>query len=134
MHCDGKIGKYVKIVQRYSWLHMAEVQVYGGSKGVSGLGILSDGMPTKASSVGKGMVPERAVDGNPDGAPVHGSCYASKGPKNNWWQVDLQKSYPVYTILVHNRVDPKKGVKRHIDGAQVRWNSFYCFLYGMLFT
>ena len=117
--CNGKIGNYVKVIQRYNWLHMAEVQVYGGSKGVSGLGILSDGKPTKASSVGWGGIPARAVDGNVDGIFNHHSSYCSKGNRNNWWQVDLQKNYPVYTVLVHNRVD--KGVKSRIDGAQVHF-------------
>ena len=120
IQCNGKVGNYVKVIHRYNYLHMAEVQVYGGSKGVSGLGILSDGKPTKASSVGWGGISDKAVDGNVDGFFGHKTSYCSKGTKDNWWQVDLEKDYPVYTVLVHNRVDTGEGIKARIDGAQVR--------------
>jgi hypothetical protein len=97
---------------------MAEVQVFGGSKGVTGLKLISKKKPTKASSVGWGGVPARAVDGNVDGVWGHRTSYCSRVRKNNWWQVDLQGKYPVYMVLIHNRVD--KCCRARIHGAKVK--------------
>ena len=57
----------MKIVQPSNYLQLAEVEVFGGPQGVSGMGMLSYKMPTGASSVAHGGRPERAVDGNTDG-------------------------------------------------------------------
>jgi hypothetical protein len=65
--CQGKRASYVKIVQPSNYLSLAEVEVFGGPKGVDGLGLLSYRMPTGQSSVGHGGRGERAVDGNTNG-------------------------------------------------------------------
>ena len=118
IRCDGRTGDHVRIVNKKHWLQLAEVQVFGGSKGVTGLRLISKGKPTKASSVGWGAVPGKAVDGNVDGVWGHKTSYCSaKGKKDNWWQVDLEGNYPVYMVLVHNRVD--KCCSARINGAKV---------------
>ena len=122
IRCDGRTGDYVRIVNKKNWLHMAEVQVYGGSKGVTGMRLISKHKPTKASSVGWGGVPAKATDGNVDGIFGHRASYCSKGTKNNWWQVDLQGKYPAYMVLIHNRVD--KCCRSRIHGAQVNLKIF----------
>ena len=57
----------MKVIQPSNYLQLAEVQVFGGPKGVDGMGLLSYRMPTKQSSEGWGGKAERAVDGNTDG-------------------------------------------------------------------
>ena len=104
----------------------------GGSKPVQGMSLLSMRRPTKASSFGWGGRPERAVDGNVDGRYGARTTYHSRHNKNNWWQVDLQRKYKVYLVLIHNRND--NCCKSRINGAQVyldkqlcgtvQWNAF----------
>ena len=96
------------------------------------MSLLSSKRPTKASSVGWGGVPQKAVDGNVAGAYGAGTTYHSKSNKDNWWQVDLQRKYKVYMVLIHNRADA--CCKSRINGAQVfldkqlcgtiQWNAF----------
>ena len=96
------------------------------------MSLLSMKRPTKSSSVGWGGVPQRAVDGNVDGAYSARTSQHSKVNKNNWWQVDLQRKYKVYLVLIHNRADA--CCRDRINGAQVfldkqlcgtvQWNAF----------
>ena len=79
--------------------------VSGGDAGVSGIGLLSQGRPTKQDSVGFGGAPSRAVDGNANGVWASGTSTHTKHPKNSWWQVDLQGTYPIHVVIIHNRID-----------------------------
>ena len=90
--------------------------VLGGSKEVETMSLLSQGRPTKQSSVGWSGVPQRAVDGNVDGRYGARSCTHSRHNRNNWWQVDLQRNAQVNMVLIHNRVD---CCQNRINGAQV---------------
>ena len=65
--CNGIEGREVKIVQPNHYLQLAEVQVYGGTGGIKGMGLLSYRKPTKQGSVSHGGHPSRAVDGNANG-------------------------------------------------------------------
>jgi hypothetical protein len=86
--------------------------------------LLSQGRPTKQSSVGWGGVPQRAVDGNVNGRYGRRTTTHTKYNKNNWWLVDLQRKTKVYTVLIHNRVD---CCQNRINGAQVEDESFAFF-------
>ena len=39
--CNGRSAREVKIVQNNNYLHMAEVQVFGGTGAIKGVGLLS---------------------------------------------------------------------------------------------
>ena len=66
-------GSEVKIIQRHSYLALAEVQVLGTGGPdifVSGSGnvmLLSENRPATQSTTTHGGVPSRANDGNPSG-------------------------------------------------------------------
>ena len=67
--------------------------------------------------MGWGGIAKRAVDGNVDAYYGAKSSTHSKTKKDNWWQVDPQKSYPVYVVLIHNRYDA--CCRNRINGAKV---------------
>ncbi len=58
-------------------------------------------------STGYGGTPDRAVDGNVDGAFFDGSVThtAEDGSAEPWWQVDLGADVPIQEIAVWNRTD-----------------------------
>jgi hypothetical protein len=61
-------------------------------------GNLALGKPARMSSQYSGTYPAaNGVDGN------LGSMFHTQGEKNPWWQVDLQSSYALKTIVLHNR-------------------------------
>ena len=61
-------------------------------------GNLALGKPARMSSQYSGSYPAAyGVDGN------LGSMFHTQGEKNPWWQVDLQGSYALKTIVLHNR-------------------------------
>ena len=66
--------------------------------------------------MGWGGVAQRAVDGNVDGHYNRHSVSHTRTNKNVWWEVDLELTYPIYLILIHNRRD---AVQNRIDGATV---------------
>ena len=121
--CNGHVANNVRVVQKHNWLSLAEVQVFGGSKKVPKMSLLSQGRPTKQNSVGWGGVPQRAVDGNVDGQWRAGTSTHSRTNRNNWWQVDLQARNKVYLILIHNRVD---CCQNRLNGAQVYLDKHLC--------
>ena len=95
----------------------------GGDKGVKGLSLLSQGRPTKQDSVGWGGQPSRAVDGFTNGQWGRGTSSHTARNKNSWWEVDLQSSYPVYLVVIHNRWD---CCQNRIDGAVVKVDKEVC--------
>ena len=109
--CDGAAGNVVEVLQpRKDYLQISEVEVFGGPNSVSGLNILSYYKPTSQSSTGWGGVSSRAVDGDVDGrydrgSVAHSAPGSEKGGRVNWWKVDLQGVYPVYLVIIHNRID-----------------------------
>lgn len=102
---------------------MAEVQVYGGTGAIKGLGLLSYRKPTKQTSTAHGGVSGRAVDGNANGNWGRHSVTHTSGAKGkNDWQVDLGAVHPVYMVIIHNR----KEVPTRINGAKVYVDAQYC--------
>lgn len=126
--CNGASGRNVKITLANNYLHMAEVQVYGGSGGIKGMGLLSYQKPTSMSSIAHGGRPERAVDGNANGWWSRGTSIHTNGNKNDW-SVDLEGVFPVYTVIIHNRwdlccVERINGAKVYVDNqlcGTVKW-------------
>lgn len=95
----------------------------GGTAGVTGLGLLSQGKPTKQDSVGWGGQPSRAVDGNVNGQWGRGTSSHTRNPRNSWWQVDLQGTHAVYLVVIHNRWD---CCQNRINGAIVKVDKHVC--------
>ena len=120
--CNGASGNVVEVLQpRRDYLQLAEVEVFGGPNAVSGMNILSYFKPTYQSSVGWGGKPSRAVDGNVDGhwgrrSVTHTAPGTDRGGRGNWWKVDLLGVYPVYLVIIHNRLESPA----RIDKAEVR--------------
>ena len=121
--CNGATGNVVELLQpRKDFLQIAEVEVFGGPNAVSGLNLLSYFKPTSQSSTGWSGHSSRAVDGNFDGvwgrgSVTHSASGTQKG-KVNWWKVDLLGVYPVYMVIIHNRIDA--CCRDRIDKAEVR--------------
>ena len=90
---------------------------------MKGLSLLSQGRPTKQDSVGWGGQPSRAVDGNTNGHWGRRTSSHTRHNKNSWWQVDLQGTYPIYLIVIHNRWD---CCHNRIDGAIVKVDKKVC--------
>ncbi len=60
--------------------------------------------PTMQSSVGWGGVPQRAVDGNTNGAYGQDSCTHTKSSNRpHWWGVDMGIKYVVDSVKIYNR-------------------------------
>ncbi|XP_029448211.1 fucolectin-5-like [Rhinatrema bivittatum] len=69
------------------------------------------------SSVGYDGPPGLAIDGNQDSNHLRGSCMHTGYDKNPWWQVDLQKSWKVKSVVVVNRGD---CCSERLKGAEIR--------------
>jgi hypothetical protein len=80
-------------------LSLAEVQVF--EKGIN----RARDRTVSSSSVAYGGVPERAVDGNVDGAYGRGSVTHTEIESNPWWEVDLDQLVEINKISVYNRTD-----------------------------
>ncbi|NMO22241.1 Vps62-related protein [Pyxidicoccus fallax] len=65
------------------------------------------GKPTTQSSnyPGGGGAASLAVDGSINGSFGAGSVTHTNQQAQPWWQVDLQGSYPLSTVVLHNRTD-----------------------------
>jgi len=80
-------------------LSLAEVEVYSG--GVS----IAVGKPAEQSSTSNEAGPERAVDGDVNGAFPEGSVTHTIDNQEAWWEVDLGKAYPIDRVVLWNRTD-----------------------------
>jgi hypothetical protein len=67
---------------------------------------LALGKPASQSSqYAYGGEPWRAVDGNTNGIWGNGSVTHTETQAQAWWQVDLQGSQPISSVVLHNRTD-----------------------------
>jgi len=57
------------------------------------------------SSTGYGGNAVRAVDGNNNGSYVSNSITHTNSEAGAWWQVDLERAYPIQSIRIWNRTD-----------------------------
>lgn len=124
--CGGASADYVKLVNRKSnFLCISEVQVFGGSKSVSDMLLVSPGKQVTMSVADQNGRAERAIDGYTQGYwNRHKCCTLTKSGMDNFLQIDLKNKYPIYLILVHNRMD--KCCDRWIHGAKVLLDGKSC--------
>ena len=122
INCGGALADTVRITLDNEYLSLAEVQVFGGAQTLKNLNLLSWRQKTSQSSTGWNGHASRAVDGDASGKYGYNSVTHTRFNKDNWWQVDLGATYPVYLILVHNR---KESPKR-INGAKVYLDKQLC--------
>ena len=66
----------------------------------------------------------RAVDGSTDGVWEHGQMASTNQDAQAWWQVDLQATVPISTVVVWNRT----------DNSAERLRNFYVFVSATPFT
>ena len=94
-------GRYVRveIPGRREYLHMAEVEVYQGSKNVA-----LEGRATQ-SSTSLEAVADRAVDGDTNGSWGGNSVSHTSNELHPWWEVDLGSAHPINRIVIFNRTD-----------------------------
>ena len=78
----------------------------------------NSGKTATQSSVGWGGVPARGVDGKITGTWSKGTCTHSQNAGSNWWQVDLEASYFVDSVVIYNRMDA--CCQNRLNGAKVR--------------
>jgi hypothetical protein len=99
----GAQRRFVKVQLAGSdYLSLAEVRLMGAAAGLTNL---AAGQPARASSVGWGGDPARAVDGNADGVFDNNSVTHTLADFQPWWQVDLGLSRSIQTVQVFNRTD-----------------------------
>jgi hypothetical protein len=94
-------GRYVRvqILDRSEFLHIAEVEVYGGSKNLALAGRATQ------SSTSLEAVAGRAIDGDTNGSWGGNSVSHTSNQLSPWWEVDLGSSHPVNRIVIFNRTD-----------------------------
>ena len=92
-------------------LSLAEVEVFEKGRNAA------LNQKTRSSSSAYGGVPERAVDGNPDGDFSNGSVtHTDENSTNPWWEVDLGRTARIDRIMIHNRA----GNGTRLDGFTLR--------------
>lgn len=84
---------------------------------------LARGARVRQSSLAHDGVPERAVDGNPNGHYPHGSVTHTQNGGLNWLELDLGRSQPITTVVVHNRTD---CCAERLSGARVEVGAEPC--------
>ncbi|WP_031077993.1 alpha-L-fucosidase [Streptomyces sp. NRRL WC-3742] len=73
---------------------------------------LAKGRPVKQHSTAYGGVPERAVDGNTDGAWSAGTTtHTAEDANEAWWQVDLGTSADIGQVWLYNRTDNPESLR-----------------------
>ncbi|HWB05770.1 MAG TPA: DUF1553 domain-containing protein [Verrucomicrobiales bacterium] len=87
----------VELPGKQKYLHLAEVQVFTGKDNIATSG------KAKQSSTDLGADAWRAIDGETNGEFEKNSVTHTKGERDPWWEVDLQKPRAVGRIVVWNR-------------------------------
>ncbi len=120
---EGKTvsGRYVRIELpgRQRTLTLAEVEVYS-----DGANVARRGKASQKNTAHSGDA-NRAIDGNKSGTyGAGGQTHTQENTANPWWEVDLQKEYPIESIVVYNRTDGNLGSRlkgfslRVLDGGR----------------
>lgn len=85
-------------------LTLAEVEVYSGGKNVA-----RQGRATQKSTAHGGDA-RRAIDGNTAGAfRAGGQTHTQENASDPWWQLELDRAYPIDSIVVFNRTEGELG-------------------------
>jgi hypothetical protein len=102
----------VRLPGKGRYLSLAEVHVLKTGDGSE----LQKGGAASQSSVYSGGGPERAIDGNTDGAWANNSVTHTNADDDPWWMVDLKKEQDIGRIVIYNRSD---AVGERLEGAVV---------------
>ena len=82
--------------------------------------VISRGMPTSQSSTSHGGESSRAVDGYVDRNYSDKSVTHTKRETDPWWLVDLEQSYSITSMCIHNREESyDAGLSDRIAGARI---------------
>ncbi|XP_033112682.1 WSC domain-containing protein ARB_07867-like [Anneissia japonica] len=113
-HCNVKCRGNLQETCGGTW----KISVYA-TEGTpsSGLKLVTKGLKVAQSSFGWGGIPVRAIDGNIAANYNQQSCTHTLRQPDNWWRVDLGKSYKVNKVKIYNRAD---CCKDRLNGATVR--------------
>ncbi|XP_033110933.1 fucolectin-5-like [Anneissia japonica] len=90
-------GQYVSVSLKNQYLTLCEVEVFGEEL------LTIKGLKATQSSLGWEGIPVRAIDGNFDTNYGEKSCTHTMKQPENWWMVDLGKSYRVKEVKIYNR-------------------------------
>jgi hypothetical protein len=102
----GASGRYVRVqLTGTNYLSLAEVQVFGTSGTPSSSNLSQSKPATQSSTIPGTPSASVAVDGNTDGVFGDGSVTATNSEFAAWWQVDLQTSANIGSVVVWNRTD-----------------------------
>lgn len=111
---EALLGRYVRVELpgNHRPLHLAEVQVFSGEANVA------LGKPAMQESVAHRGHAERAVDGNTDGYHHYLQSTSvtqnAPSPPGAWWEVDLEREYPIDRVVVWNAVgEPGEQMTGH---------------------
>jgi mono/diheme cytochrome c family protein len=102
-------GQYVRIALpgKAKNLHLAEVQVWQGSKNLAQQG------KAKQSSTGFNGPAHLANDGNTDGHYANAKSTSHTATSDNpWWEVNLGKNSEIDRIVIWNRTDAASATQR----------------------
>ena len=106
-------GRYVRVALpgNRRVLTLAEVEVFSKGQNVARRG------KAKQSNVGFGGVPERAIDGNKDGAFAKGGqTHTAESTRDPFWEVDLGAEFPIEAIAVWNRSEENGKYVDRLEG------------------
>jgi hypothetical protein len=103
----GTEGRYVRVqLTGTNYLSLAEVQVFGtGAPALTNLALSKSTAQSSTYPGAAGAGPASAVDGNTNGNFFVQSVTATNLDTNAWWQVDLNSSAAIGSILIWNRTD-----------------------------
>ncbi len=106
----GAPGRYVRIeLPRRGTLTLAEVEVLSDGANVARRG------KARQSSTSNDGAASRAIDGRTDGSFGSGTqSHTTEDDNNPWWEVELDREYPIEAVTVWNRTDGDLG--RRLDG------------------
>ena len=102
----GISARYVKVLSGGSYIQIPQLAVYSSDAPNVNIALRK---PASSNGYGWGGAPSLAVDGDltPHAHYKGGraSEFHSRGGRGYWWQVDLQKEYPISKVVYYNRTD-----------------------------
>ena len=102
----GISARYVKVLSGGSYIQIPQLAVYSYDNPSLNIALKK---PTSSNGYGWGGKPSLAVDGDltPHAHYKGGSAseFHSRGGSGYWWQVDLQREFPISKVVYYNRTD-----------------------------
>jgi len=110
---NGTRGGAVFVEHSSNKLELAEVQVWVHTNMMPTLPAYTNvalDKPTKMSRQFQQHKAARAVDGNKNKWLGGQSCASTKLAQQKWWRVDLQDTFNITSVRIHNRIDAPIGL------------------------